>query len=134
VTDSPPNREDYDDSREFIRDWENYWDNQKPSPSAIVRRAASVANDAAVAIDMQLGVFAMASLGVKLTSRRCRSTSSSHKTVGGYRQQVVAGFPDRTSAKALQRSPQQCRSVIPLHQGLVVTLDMHQPVVHRPLR
>ncbi len=41
--------------RKFIRDWENYWDNQKPKPSAILRRAASVANDAAVAIEMQLG-------------------------------------------------------------------------------
>jgi hypothetical protein len=55
ATDSPPNREYYDDIREFIRDWEAYWDKQKPSPSAILRRAARVANDAAVAIDMQLG-------------------------------------------------------------------------------
>jgi hypothetical protein len=50
----PPRREDYSDIRAFIRDWERYWDQVKPTPSAILRRADMVANDAALAIDMQL--------------------------------------------------------------------------------
>jgi hypothetical protein len=53
--DSAPKREHYRDIREFIRDWDNYWDNVKPSRSAMLRRPAMVANDAAAAIDLQIG-------------------------------------------------------------------------------
>lgn len=55
AAESAPKRENYADIRDFIRDWENYWDQAKPSTSAILRRAAIVANDAAAAIEMQIG-------------------------------------------------------------------------------
>jgi hypothetical protein len=52
---SAPKREDYDDIRDFIRDWETYWDQTEPTGLAVLVRAAMVANDAAVAVEMQLG-------------------------------------------------------------------------------
>ena len=52
---STPKREDYADVRAFIAAHEAYWDGVRPSRSAILSRAARLANDAAVAIDMQLG-------------------------------------------------------------------------------
>lgn len=52
---SAPQRADYLDTRDFIRDWENYWDHVKPSASALLARSARLANDATVAIDMQIG-------------------------------------------------------------------------------
>jgi hypothetical protein len=52
---SAPKLEDYADIREFLRDWETYWDQTKPTGRAILERAARLANDAAVAVEMQLG-------------------------------------------------------------------------------
>ncbi|QZA17148.1 hypothetical protein K3U93_21530 [Mycobacterium malmoense] len=51
---SAPDRADYLDIRDFIRDWENYWNHVKPSASALLARSARLANDAAVAIDIQI--------------------------------------------------------------------------------
>ncbi len=56
----PPLREDYGDIRAFIRDWEHYWDQAKPKPAAILRRAAMVANDAAQASRYNLDASATA--------------------------------------------------------------------------
>ena len=51
---SAPKREDYADLRAFVAAHEAYWDGVSPGRSAILSRAARLANDAAVAIDMQL--------------------------------------------------------------------------------
>ncbi len=51
---SAPKREDFADVRDFFRAHETYWDQTKPTESSILGRAARLANDAAVAIDMQL--------------------------------------------------------------------------------
>lgn len=50
-----PDRADYDDVREFLHAWETHWDQTPPSGPAILRRAARLANDAAAAVDLQLG-------------------------------------------------------------------------------
>lgn len=51
---SAPRRADYADVRDFFHAHETYWDQVTPSRPAILARAAQFANDAAVAIDMQL--------------------------------------------------------------------------------
>lgn len=48
-----PQRADYEDIREFIRDHEAYWDAATPTKLAVLQRAARLANDAAMAIKMQ---------------------------------------------------------------------------------
>jgi len=70
---SAPKREDYDDIRDFIRDWETYWDQTEPTGLAVLVRAAMVADDAAVAVDMQLG----RSLQYRLSRRRRVSSLTS---------------------------------------------------------
>ena len=52
---SAPKREDYDEISDFLRDWETYWDQTEPTSPAILARAAQLANEAVVAVDMQLG-------------------------------------------------------------------------------
>jgi len=52
---SAPDRADYDDVRDFLRDWESYWDNMEPTGAAVLARAARLANDAAVAVALQIG-------------------------------------------------------------------------------
>jgi hypothetical protein len=39
---SAPDRADYVDIRDFIRDWDNYWDQVKPSASALLARAGAI--------------------------------------------------------------------------------------------
>jgi hypothetical protein len=50
----PPKREDYTDTREFIRDHEAYWDSAVPTNAAVLQRAARLGNDAMMAIRLQL--------------------------------------------------------------------------------
>ena len=51
---SAPRRENFNDVREFFRAHEAYWDQAEPTKSNILIRAARLANDAVVAVDMQL--------------------------------------------------------------------------------
>ncbi|KRQ31312.1 hypothetical protein [Mycobacteroides abscessus] len=51
--DDAPQREDYEDVREFIRDHDAYWNAATPTKLAVLQRAARLANDAAMAIKMQ---------------------------------------------------------------------------------
>ena len=50
----PPEREDYTDIREFIRDHEAYWDSAVPANAAVLQRAARLGNDAMMAVRLQL--------------------------------------------------------------------------------
>ena len=52
--DDAPKRENYVDVREFIRDWEAYWDQTEPTASGILVRAARIANEAGIGVMMQL--------------------------------------------------------------------------------
>jgi hypothetical protein len=80
-------------------------------------------------------VFGIGSAGDAAISpfvQRCQAeyaTRTSHEGLGGNRQEVPARLPVGPPAEALQSGAQKRRSVIPPHQGQVVTVDVHQAVV-----
>ncbi|MDT5229504.1 MAG: hypothetical protein QOJ56_31 [Mycobacterium sp.] len=79
-----------------------------------------------------VGIGSADNAAISPSVERCQAeyaARTSHESLGRDRQEVPAGLPVRPPAEAFQRSAHQRRSVIPPHQGQVVTLDVHQPVV-----